>query len=93
MKNTTFLVDSKKFLLELAKDLYHIRMEDLETDELPDFFYGYGQLIQSISDIQTTNELFQTMMKEGSMLESLGYFPEDDSLDRFIEDVYTYRTT
>jgi hypothetical protein len=83
-----YLNEMKKFLKDLTTDLYNVRAEEVELDELPSHYFNMGYTIKRIEE-STSMESIMNDVRMGRY-EDIGFFystPEgqEPAVDQFLE--------
>lgn len=80
--------EMKKYLKDLTTDLYNIRAEEVEPDELPSHYFNMGYTIQRIEEATSIESILNDVRM--GRYQELGFFlstPEGESpaVDQFME--------
>jgi hypothetical protein len=82
-----YLNEMKKYLKDLTTDLYNVRAEEVETDELPSHYFNMGYTIKRIEE-STSIESIMNDVRMGRY-EDIGFFfhtqVSESVIDLFLE--------
>lgn len=88
---TNLTKHAKSMLKEMAHDLYIVRAEDIEIDEIANHYFNLGWLVRKIEKYTTFDDIIRDV--RCGEFETLGFFKDDEhqpAVETFIHALYEY---